>query len=611
MNFKVIDTYDTTLKYLETHYHSLGTFSLITETKIVDILAQIDSDTGGVFIKIENSYAGSNKSELKGIELIFWLRLKLNFLGPIITYGFLSTDQILKLNPKHLIIHAPGNFHWRLGDKLDDRDITGHLRTDFIKSEAFKPYLKAAFDLNEFRHEEANWWAMKSLIDVHRAYEECSYPIEVENKLKHVNNLIACFIHNIDALDKDHTAFNHKTENRDEVKDKKNILIIDDLINFGWKETYTTVLQKEFTLDFLEISLAQNIDDLYSNFLEFIGQYREYPYAILLDLRLLKIDISSEPYMYSGLRLLKKIKTHYPQIPIIITSASIKTLPFTLSREYGAEAFWLKIGLDSHPTKDEIIDNYYELKYLLKILNYDEYRIKKQVEFFIYKLNNHEKFWWHNHTWDEIDVTTEKKNNHTFEESKLNIEGQVKTVFSNMLIFLNEYLHEKYISKNEYNFTKEGYYHTMIMLKIGEIIEAIHPAWFFKKEKDTITSGLLAGHRGDATGKNIYYRRSEYAHHKPKKKDLNFFIESIEIALRYLSDKIIVLEDTVKKQAEESMQKRSESIAKNIIDDTNKKIDQEFKVFRPDRPKLEEIARLIPEITEKLEKADLYFKRKN
>lgn len=99
MNFKIIDIFDTALKYLETHYHSLGTFTLITETKIVDILAHIDGDTGGVFINIENSYDGSNRAELKGIELIFWLRLKLNFLGPIITYGFLSTDQILKFRP--------------------------------------------------------------------------------------------------------------------------------------------------------------------------------------------------------------------------------------------------------------------------------------------------------------------------------------------------------------------------------------------------------------------------------------------------------------------------------------------------------------------------------
>ncbi len=67
-----------------------------------------------IIINIEAAYEGSRPSDYKGIELIYWLRLKYKYLGAIITYGFSSLQQILEAKPEDIVITAPGNNYYRL-----------------------------------------------------------------------------------------------------------------------------------------------------------------------------------------------------------------------------------------------------------------------------------------------------------------------------------------------------------------------------------------------------------------------------------------------------------------------------------------------------------------
>lgn len=674
MNFKVIDTFDTTLKYLETHYHSLGTFSLITETKIVDILTQIDRDTGGIFINIENSYDGSNRSALKGIELIFWLRLKLNFLGPIITYGFLSTDQILKLNPKHLIIHAPGNLHWRLGDKLDDGDIPGPVRTDFIKSEAFKPYLKAAFDLNEFRHEEANWWAMKSLIDVHRAFEpSAKYPDKVIDKLLELNNLIANFLYsggtfsfsmegvetsNLNEADiiknleyykrslqllkifpnpKEEIALLKRIEDSEqllieirnqkkssesqylkpvieikvkEIIGKKKIVVIDDMYYQGWEDTYNTIFGNAHisivgpTLPNDDIATEiELIDHIYTKICS-----TQDIYAIILDLRLRNEDKRKDVSEYTGIKVLRHLKQELPNIPIIITTASNKSEAYRLCELYGADAYWMKRGIDTDYGKDNILHDYSLLWHYIFAFESEQYQVKtKLANLYLRIKTSPSDFWWNDYKWNQVSFKDVKRKSVYIPRKVLHIKEPLIKVLEEILGFYSKFLFYYFVSEEVRDSLKTSIYFTGIAIKIGEALELIHPYQNIYGLFYSVSH--VAQLRGDEKANNLYKKRNEFAHNINAPKDFDLLQSFLVDFIDYIGSQELMLSITLSEAKENKIKKNNDEITKSVV---KEKIKEEKALYNvttiTECDDLSSIQRSLGH-TQSLEKAVLYFKK--
>ncbi|MBK7233566.1 MAG: hypothetical protein IPH93_15205 [Saprospiraceae bacterium] len=674
MNFKVIDTYDTTLKYLEKYHGSLGTFSLITETKIVDILAHIVGDTGGVFISMENSYAGSNRSELKGIELIFWLRLKLNFLGPIITYGFLSTDQILKLNPKHLIIHVPGNFHWRLGDKLDERDIPGPVRMDFIKSEAFKPYLKAAFDLNEFRHEEANWWAMKSLIDVHRAFEpSAKYPDKVIDRLLGLNNLIANFLFsggtfsfsmegvessNLNEADliknlenykrslqllkifpnpKEEKALLKRIEDSEqllieirnqkkssesqylkpviEIKAKeiignKKIVVIDDMFYQGWEDTYNTIFG---TANFSIVGTTLPHDDIATETELIDNIYTqicciEDIYAIILDLRLRNEDKRKDVSEYTGIKVLRHFKQNLPNIPIIITTASNKSEAYRLCELYGADAYWMKRGLDTDYGKDNILHDYSLLWHYIFAFESEQYRVKtKLANLYLRIKTSPSAFWWNDYKWDKAFFKDVKRRPVYINGKELHLKEQLIKVLEEILGFYSKFLFYYFVSEEVRDSFKTSIYFTGIAIKIGEALELIHPYQNIYGLFYSVSH--IAQLRGDEKANNLYKKRNEFAHNINVPKDFDLLQSFLMEFIDYIDSKELILSEKLIENKENNIKKSNDEITKSVI---KEKIQEEKALYNVTTITEPEDLSFIQESigqTQSLVKAVLYFKK--
>lgn len=154
-----------------------------------------------IFINIEAKVNGSNRSEFKAIDFVFWLRIKYLFTGEIIIYGFLSANQILMLSPKNVVIHAPGNLYFQIGSKpkLEGNSVSIKL----VKEELFNlytPFIKKFIDKDELRHFKANWWAVKTMWDVHNVSKRkklnVDYPEFVKNQLDNLNNYLFCEYHN-------------------------------------------------------------------------------------------------------------------------------------------------------------------------------------------------------------------------------------------------------------------------------------------------------------------------------------------------------------------------------------------------------------------------------
>ena len=154
-----------------------------------------------IFINVEAKVNGSNRSEFKAIDFVFWLRIKYLFTGEIIIYGFLSANQILMLSPKNVVIHAPGNLYFQIGSKpkLEGNSVSIKL----VKEELFNlytPFIKKFIDNDELRHFKANWWAVKTMWDVHNVSKRkklnVDYPEFVKNQLENLNNYLFCEYHN-------------------------------------------------------------------------------------------------------------------------------------------------------------------------------------------------------------------------------------------------------------------------------------------------------------------------------------------------------------------------------------------------------------------------------
>lgn len=153
-----------------------------------------------IFINAEAKVNGSNRSELKAINFVYWLRVKYHYAGTIIIYGFLSANQILRLFPKYPVIHAPGNFYIQIdGDlSLEEEKLSSSLNKDNLIG-LYTHFIKTFIDTDEIRHIKANWWAIKTMWDIHniakRKKINDDYPLFVSNQLKDLNNYLFVAYH--------------------------------------------------------------------------------------------------------------------------------------------------------------------------------------------------------------------------------------------------------------------------------------------------------------------------------------------------------------------------------------------------------------------------------
>jgi len=155
-----------------------------------------------IFLNIEGKYGGIRQDQ-KGVEILMWLRCKHKICNPIILYSYQSNQQLLKQKPEHLVINSMGCYYYHLPfdfREIKNREFKGLEEKDWL---GLKKYLKPAFNIEEFRHIEANWWGVKALWDVHRFANndfDDDYPQTIKVKLELKDNMIAEFLYSFDVF---------------------------------------------------------------------------------------------------------------------------------------------------------------------------------------------------------------------------------------------------------------------------------------------------------------------------------------------------------------------------------------------------------------------------
>lgn len=276
------------------------------------------------------------------------------------------------------------------------------------------------------------------------------------------------------------------------------VLHIDDQAEQGWKQIFQYMIYGNKADDkFREMSfdasftssdtIEQKIDGIFADLKNVIdGQNRSPnfdPDVILLDVRLipdydagLKHDIES----MSGARLLKQIRREYPGTPVIVTTASNKIWTYEELMKLGADAYWIKEGIDEQRTAEESVENYIKFLGLVVKVSTEEYKFLKSVAGRTKRMFDSaatQKFWWEEKDWNFEYVYADNQNNeHVLIPKVTKAErNTIKEILTDALALIRQYYQVTLMGHGYDAWTKkEWYLPSQVIQHLSNIIEVVH-----------------------------------------------------------------------------------------------------------------------------------------
>ena len=590
-----------------------------------------------IIIAISLKPKGGNRQDQKGIEMLIWLRIK-GLLNHVVLYSFETLHTLLNREPKHLIatskgttfVQLPCDFK-KLHEILDKKKRDEMLLAD---KENLKTVLKPAINIESIRHQEANWWGVKALWDVHNIVLEGNqfipYTDFITEKLNSIDNAITDYVYGdnilsakkyltglndsildeIEKLNKLLNDFNlHIGEKSIEIeiigeeddfikkdiennqpflsyyanttkeyneamlaiqslnekllvsnKDKnkldaevnylkneianlnsqlKNlykklsntnkaakeelfskeiplirsstrILFIDDYAANGWLDIFKLMMPDVCIQEFIPNKQLNDIDALYLQIQRLIQSFN--PDLILLDLRLFdENDRSIEIENVSGLQILKKIRDNFLAIPILMTTASNKVWSYESLLRLGADAYWIKEGIDNNMDIKRSGQNYHRLLWLINKMSSSDFAVVKQMDELLKHISIENNQWWNianNENW---------KDNTSIKADSNEILKLMQSTIELTKVFLHSYSLGYSFRNNIYN----GFYLSSLINKLGVIVEIIHDI----TEQDYKNSNVyeLLKNRGDKRGLAIRSKRNTASHREYRSISWNYY----------------------------------------------------------------------------------------
>jgi len=463
---------------------------------------------------------------------------------PVLMYSWESAEQLLRRIPGVGKIFSPGTAFIQFPISDDDFlaavENAGNLPP--ISTEDFFHYFQAApvFANDQTRHSQANQFglvitasllqALYSSKSKHTARECTIIPpigpdigkllFRFNRKLKDVET----------PVEQDNrTAFFKNISRIKNNLGSRRIALIDNegsevagLPGFGWKKTLEALLDNPEVIEDIFASHAYNVDGIIADL------SRNHYASVLLDIRF-PVGETENAYgekEYFGLHLLKRIRQHLPAMPIIIVTSINKTWRHREYIESGADAIWVKEGIDEMRTPKESLHNLIRLLELIRRTTGPEYtflfRLNRAIEYLQQHVINTK-------SWKKKWVFWAK---HSDSHSTHSVDAAIiieilQGAFSLMRTFTKDSLmnfseNPKALLKELTNPTpnKRSDYSKLVVNYAAKIIEAVHGAEF-AGYKDRVTAGLIGGHggkteRGDWLGYWLYNLRNECSHHFPQ-----------------------------------------------------------------------------------------------
>ena len=356
---------------------------LIDNTKksvlgIADFAASKCKDNNSAIIFL-NADAEINDINDNILDIVLWLRCKHKFLNPIVIYSIYSLEKLLQKNPSNYFIISPGCVFKEDVDVLHNIEEIKKIQPITSLME-LKPFLKLRVDeiLALYKHRMANYAGMALILDiVIQVYSKDDINIPDTKILK--GNFPEFFAHRkslYHALLSTYFDFEKLKITDDQKKDlcrcnTKKILLVDDLADKGWQHIITQMLYSNPDANQVKsLKIQTKVENGVNKFdyeatkkaLESEIESHK-PHLILLDLRLHDEKREIHPTQLSGYKLLELLKTspRYKGVPVIMFTASRNAEIIKTLLNAGAEAVWIKPGIDEGLNLESIIIRYKQL----------------------------------------------------------------------------------------------------------------------------------------------------------------------------------------------------------------------------------------------------------
>lgn len=356
-------------------------------------------------------------------------------------------------------------------------------------------------------------------------------------------------------------------EIKDNIRDGQKIGLIDDEADqlhasqeagLGWYQAFQAMLfdNEGIVEDYFgtkeEVPLPELGEEHLDDMVEKIGQAN---YAcLLLDAHLNRNKEGDGIEHKLGTQLLVKLRKRFPTLPIIVITATNKSWKHRILIEKGADAVWVKEGIDERRSPARSYYNLYRILQLIARATGSKYQFLRRFGEAVERIRKDDgQLWWNKGTisWPHKGYQHEGYNLSTerFKTSAVNhlkLKGQIINLLEESLELLRSYLHATVIQFNEasgrrnqkrdwqlsdserqtrsINFTAKA-----LVIQLAKTVELIHGqkeiqtahsdrinarviggGSFFKREKRKRETEVV---RGDWIAFFLFQHRNECAHY--------------------------------------------------------------------------------------------------
>jgi CheY-like chemotaxis protein len=262
------------------------------------------------------------------------------------------------------------------------------------------------------------------------------------------------------------------------------ILYIDDQANEGWQQIFAQILFDGENEKFLVYQpTKENTDKILSRTFELVREKR--PDLIMLDLRLSPEDEHSKDVAdVSGIKVLHNIRKEFANTlcPVLVVSASNKLWSYKTVLASGADAYWMKEGMDVHQDAYGSSNNYSRLLSILDALLFSEhYKQLKEIRKIYEQISvENTPYWWESKNWVHKQSTYSNVEP-TGKESVLGTLSEAIQMMKNKLA--KELFIENRIAKNVD-------YQVAVVGRLFKIIEEIHRTNNAKFDKEPLINKI-------------------------------------------------------------------------------------------------------------------------
>lgn len=475
-------------------------------------------------INVNLELAKDSRQLQKGIELLIWLRIK-GVMNHCVLYSFEDLHTILNREPKHLIATSKGTTFVQLPNNFQRiKEVLENLKTKnklLASDDNIKTALKPAINIESIRHQEANWWGIKQLWDVHRLVKSKSkidfpYPYGVRKAENDIESKICQFVYQTDesklgSAIKSSTNLKigslihlFKKGQQYEISINDNnfndfsieqslksshyilntrsprILHIDDQWQDGWGEILCEIIYGKTANNIQRTDEEINSHNWNNEMISVKpteSDFQDIPtYLYQLNLNqfdLIILDLRLEPNKdkyknrvreMSGALFLQEIRNMTKGIPVLMTTASNKIWSLQELNKLGADAYWMKEGIDNFNNAEDTVFNYYKLLNLLESTTSDRYQLLKYFENSAKNIRCSDK-------WFKKEITWHNGDKQKLDESNLE---SIYGLLEDGILMHKTFLHQSFLEQSYSANQIDSYWLTGIINKLSGIIEEIH-----------------------------------------------------------------------------------------------------------------------------------------